>query len=88
MKKYTVNVDGMACGMCESRVNEAVKAAFTVKEVESSHKDKVTRIISETELDEAKLIEVINATGFKAGTVSCEEYKKKGLFSLGKQREK
>lgn len=37
MWKYTVEVDGMMCGMCESHVNDAVRKAFPVKKVNSSH---------------------------------------------------
>ena len=36
MTKYTVEVDGMMCGMCEAHVNEAVRKAFAVKKVSSS----------------------------------------------------
>lgn len=83
MLKYIVKVEGMACGKCEAKVNEAVKAAFDVKEVTSSHSDNKTVVLTETQLDEAKLLEVINATGFKALSVKAEK-KKKGLFSFGK----
>ena len=31
MWKYTIQVDGMMCGMCESHVNDAVRIAFLVK---------------------------------------------------------
>ena len=37
MIKTTVKVDGMMCGMCESHVNDAVRKAFQVKKVTSSH---------------------------------------------------
>ena len=37
MIKTTVKVDGMMCGMCESHVNEAIRNAFKVKKVNSSH---------------------------------------------------
>ena len=34
MQEITVGVDGMMCGMCESHVNDTVRAAFpTVKKV-------------------------------------------------------
>lgn len=36
MKKTTVGVEGMMCEMCESHVNDAVRAAFDVKKVKSS----------------------------------------------------
>ena len=35
MTKYTLVVDGMMCGMCESHVNDAVRKAFPVKKVTS-----------------------------------------------------
>ena len=52
MYKITVGVDGMACNMCESHVNDAVRKAFAVKSVKSDHKAKRTVIISETPIAE------------------------------------
>ncbi len=37
MIKLTVGVEDMACGMCESHVNDAVRNTFSVKKVTSSH---------------------------------------------------
>ena len=37
MVKLTLEVDGMACGMCESHVNDTVRKNFKVKKVTSSH---------------------------------------------------
>ena len=37
MVKITVGIEGMACGMCEAHINEAVRNAFQVKKVTSSH---------------------------------------------------
>jgi copper chaperone CopZ len=47
MVKITVGIEGMACGMCEAHVNEAVRNAFQVKKVTSSHAKKQTVIIAE-----------------------------------------
>ena len=47
MVKVTVNIEGMACGMCEAHINEAVRNAFSVKKVTSSHTKKQTVIIAE-----------------------------------------
>ena len=55
MWKYTVQVNGMMCGMCESHVNDAVRKAFPVKKVSSSRSKKETTVIAETELDEDAL---------------------------------
>lgn len=84
MVKVIAKVEGMACGMCEAHVNEAVKKAFAVKEVTSSHKDNVTEIIAEAALDEAKVKEVIEAEGYTVLGVSTEEYKKKRFSLFGK----
>ena len=84
MVKVIAKVEGMACGMCEAHVNEAVKKAFGVKEVTSSHKDNVTEIIAEAPIDEAKVKEVIEAEGYTVLGVSTEEYKKKRFSLFGK----
>ena len=47
MVKTTLQINGMACGMCESHVNEAIRNAFKVKKVNSSHSKNETVIISE-----------------------------------------
>ena len=47
MIKTTVKVDGMMCGMCESHVNDAVRKAFQVDKVTSSHSKGETVIISD-----------------------------------------
>lgn len=31
MIKTVLKIDGMACGMCEAHVNDAIRKAFTVK---------------------------------------------------------
>ena len=59
MIKTTLEVKGMACGMCENHVNEAIRNAFGVKKVTSSHEKNQTEIISEEPLDEEKIKSVI-----------------------------
>ena len=36
MVKITLDIEGMACGMCEAHVNDAIRKAFSVKKVSSS----------------------------------------------------
>ena len=64
MQKITVKVDGMQCGMCEAHVNDAVRAAFPVKKVTSSHSKKETVIITDTDIPEEKIKEVIKNSGY------------------------
>ena len=80
MQKITVQVDGMACGMCEAHVNDAVRKAFPVKKVTSSHKKGETIILTETDIGEAALRSAIEATGYTVTAVAKEPYEKKGLF--------
>ena len=84
MIKTTLEVQGMACGMCENHVNEAIRNAFGVKKVTSSHEKNQTEIISEEPLDEEKIKSIIAETGYELGAITSEPYRKKGLFSFGK----
>ena len=84
MQQTTVQVGGMQCGMCESHINDAIRRAFQVKKVTSSHSKGTTVIVSDEALDEAKLRRVIEDTGYDVGTISQEPYEKKGWFGLGR----
>ena len=81
MVKIVVDIEGMACGMCEAHINEAVRNAFQVKKVTSSHTKKQTVIIAEKDIPEQELKNVIVKAGYDAVSVSSEPYEKKGLFS-------
>ena len=86
MQQYTLKIDGMMCGMCESHVNENIRNAFSVKKVTSSHSKGETIILTEEDLDENKLKEIIDKTGYQLISVSKSPYeKKKGLFSFLKK---
>ena len=84
MVKIILNVEGMACGMCEAHVNDAVRRAFPVQKVSSSHAKGKTEIISQEPLDEEKLKAAVSATGYTVTAVKTEPYEKKG-FSLFKK---
>jgi len=79
MIKITVKVDGMMCGMCESHVNDAVRKAFPVKKVTSSHSKGQTVILTDSDIDEEALRTAIGATGYEVKAVSKESYEKKSL---------
>jgi copper chaperone CopZ len=81
MLRITVKVDGMMCGMCESHINDAVRGAFHVKKVTSSHTKGQTVILTEQDIDEAQLRGVIGQTGYEVISVQKEPYEKKGLLS-------
>ena len=79
MIETTVKIDGMMCSMCESHVNDAIRANFNVKKVSSSHAKNRCEILSENAIDEKKAAEVLGALGYKVTAFSEEEYKKKGF---------
>ncbi len=81
MVKITLDVDGMACGMCEAHINDAVRQAFAVKKVTSSHSKGKTEIIAKEPIDEEELKTAIQATGYTVTGIHTEPYEKKG-FSL------
>ena len=81
MVKITLSIEGMACGMCEAYINEAVRNAFQIKKVSSSHTKKQTVIIAEKDIPEQELENVIAKAGYDAVAVSSEPYEKMGLFS-------
>ena len=81
MVQMTLKIDGMQCGMCEAHVNDAIRRAFPVKKVTSSHSKGQTVILSEDDIDEQDLRDAIGKTGYEVLAVAKEPYEKKGLFS-------
>ena len=74
MVQITLKIDGMACGMCESHINDAVRAKFPVKKVTSSHAKGETVILSEEGISEEALRAVIEPTGYKVLGYASEPY--------------
>lgn len=86
MLKTTVNVEGMACGMCEAHVCDAIRKALPeAKKVSASQGKKVASFITDNEIDEAKLKNAIDATGYRCISIESSPYEKKGFFGFGKK---
>lgn len=81
MVRITVGIDGMVCGMCEAHINEAVRNAFRVKKVTSSHTKKQMIILTEQDISEQELKSAVAKAGYDVVSVNSEPYEKKGLFS-------
>lgn len=86
MIKITLKIAGMACGMCEAHMNDAIRRAFSVNKVTSSHKTGHTVIIAKTDIEDDRLIDVVAATGYALETIHREIYEKKGFFARLKKR--
>ena len=83
MQKIVLKIDGMMCGMCESHINDAIRNAFSVKKVTSSHAKGVTEILTEEDISEDALKSVIDQTGYEMKSVEKMPFEKKGLFHRG-----
>ena len=82
MTKVTLEIEGMACSMCESHINEAVRKAFDV--IQETAISTSIAFATEQEIDEQALRQVIDATGYRVSSIRSEPYQKKGLFSFGR----
>ena len=80
MVKTVLRINGMACSMCESHINDVIRREFDIKKVKSSHKSGTAEIISENPLDKDKLENAIKETGYDVVAYSSEPYEKKSLF--------
>ena len=83
MIETIVNIEGMNCSMCEEHMNKAIKQAFGVKKVASSHQKNKTIILSINPIDVAKLESVVKEAGYTFCGIHSET-KKKTLFYFGK----
>ena len=81
MKKITIKIDGMMCGMCEAHICDTIRRAFSdASKVSASRKSGEATFLSETEVDEEALKKAIADIGYTFVSASSEEYKKRGLF--------
>ena len=78
MIKTTLHINDMACGMCEAHINDAIRNAFKIKKVSSSHKKNITEILSEMPLDENEVRKVIGDSGYTLVSIDAGPYEKKG----------
>jgi copper chaperone CopZ len=85
MNKITVKISGMMCGMCESHVNDAIRRAFSVKKVTSSHTKGEAILLAEEPISEEQLRSTIDQTGYQVQGITVEPYEKKGLFGFRKK---
>lgn len=84
MFETIVTVGGMMCGMCESHVNDAIRKAFPVKKVTSSHKKGETVILTEQPVEEQAVRDALADTGYDVTAVASHPCQKKGLFGFRK----
>lgn len=80
MYQTILKIDGMHCSMCESHVNGLVRRSFNVKKVSSSAHKGQAEILSEGPIEEEKVREAFEPTGYRVLGFESYEVEKKGLF--------
>ncbi len=74
MDKFTVKIEGMACGMCEVHIADVIRRTFpTAKKVKASRKKNEATFLYDGGLDDGKLKEAIEATGYTVLGVTYEQ---------------
>ena len=64
MNETVLKVEGMSCGGCEKRIENAVGDIKNVKKVEANHEDGTVKIESKKELDMEEVKEKIENLGY------------------------
>lgn len=80
MEKLTLKVDGMRCGMCEAHLNDAIRNAFRVKKVSSSHQRGEMIVIAKEAPTEAEIARVIAGTGYTLLSYKAEPFEEKSFW--------
>lgn len=75
--QITLAISGMQCGHCEANINDAIRDAFTINKVSSNHTKGQTIVIAPHALDEEKLRETIENSGYTLVGITKENYKKR-----------
>lgn len=65
MKETIIKVEGMVCGGCENRVQNALKTIDGIEEVVANHTNGTVTVISKSEVEESIMKEKIEDIGFE-----------------------
>ena len=65
MNEINLNVEGMMCGGCEKRIENALGDIKVVKNVKANHEEGTVKIESKKEIDMDVVKEKIENLGFK-----------------------
>lgn len=77
MHKYTLGINGMACGACEAHVKNKLIRRIEYKKVKASHIKNNVIIFSEENYNEEDFKKILNPTGYIVTSFKCEVAVKK-----------
>ena len=69
MFKYVLKINGMKCSMCEAHINDVLRKELDVKKVKSNRKKNMTTFISEELIEDSRIKNVIDKTGYELVSV-------------------
>lgn len=72
IKKITLQIDGMMCGMCESHINDAIRSNLNVKKLKTSHATGLSEFQTNDVVSDDKLKEIITKTGYRVLDIKRE----------------
>ena len=72
VKKITLQIDGMMCGMCESHINDAIRSNLNVKKLKTSHATGLSEFLTNDVVSDERLKDIINKTGYKVLEIKRE----------------
>lgn len=83
MLKYTLKIEGMACGMCEAHIKDTIRKVIPqASKITASHFKKSASFLCETNVDEEKLSAAIGDTGYTLKGIDCQTVSNKKLFKF------
>lgn len=81
MKKVTLKIDGMRCGMCETHINNIVRTNLAkVKKVKSNHHNGEATFVINDDVSYQSVIDEITKDGYRVLEQKDEPYVGFSLF--------
>lgn len=65
IKKITIEIEGMMCGMCESHINDAIRSNLNVKKLKTSHVTGLSEFQTNEVVSDERLKDIITKTGYR-----------------------
>ena len=72
VKKITMKIDGMMCGMCESHVNDAIRSNLNVRKLKTSHSTGLSEFLTNDVVSDESLKKIIEKTGYRVLDIKRE----------------
>ena len=72
IKKITIKIDGMMCGMCESHINDAIRSKLNVKKLKTSHTTGLSEFQTNDVVSDERLKAIIAETGYRVLEIKRE----------------